>query len=71
LKRKFDDLKQLKNRTNLQLEHTFKPITEPLHELVQENKKQKISNVKDGINVQRELKQIKKYDADERKLDDL
>jgi len=53
------------------LEHTFKPITEPLHELVQENKKQKISNVKDGINVQRELKQIKKYDADERKLDDL
>jgi len=26
LKRKFDDLKQVKNHTNLQLEETFKPI---------------------------------------------
>jgi len=30
LKRKFDDLKQVKNYTNLQLEKTFKPITKPL-----------------------------------------
>jgi len=42
LKRKFDDLKQVKNQTNLQFEETFKPITELLHELVKENKKQKI-----------------------------
>jgi len=60
LKRKFDDLKQVKNHTNLQLEETFKPITEPLHELVKENKKQKISNVKDSIKVKRKMKQIKK-----------
>jgi len=46
LKRKFDDLKQVKNHTKLQLEETFKTITEPLHELVKENNKQKISNVK-------------------------
>jgi len=70
LKRKFDDLKQVKNHTNFQLEKTFKPITEPLHELVKENKKQKISNVKDSIKVKREMKQIKKYDDDERELDD-
>jgi len=59
LKRKFDDLKQVKNHTNLQLEETFKPITEPLHELLKENKKQKISNVKDSIKVKREMKKIK------------
>jgi len=41
LKRKFDDLKQVKNHTNLQLEETIKPITEPLHELVKENKKKR------------------------------
>jgi len=70
LKRKFDDLKQVKNHTNLQLEETFKPITEPLHELVKENKKQKISNVKDNIKVKREMKQVKKYDDDESELDD-
>jgi len=34
------------NHTNLQLEETFKPITEPLHELIKENKKQKISKSK-------------------------
>jgi len=62
LKRKFDDLKQVKNHTNLQLEESFKPITEPLHELVKENKKQNISNVKDSIKVKREKKQTKKYD---------
>jgi len=70
LKRKFDDLKQVKNHTKLQLEETFKAITEPLHELVKENKKQKISNVKDSIKVKREMKQIKKHDDDERELDD-
>jgi len=70
LKRKFDDLKQFNNHTNLQLEVTFKLIIEPLHELVKENKKQKISNVKVSIKVKREMKQIKKYDNDERKLDD-
>jgi len=69
LKRKFDDLKQVKNHTNLQLKETFKPITEPLHELVKENKKLKISNVKYSKKVKREMKQIKKYD-DERELDD-
>jgi len=52
------------------LEETFKHITEPLHELVKENNKQKISNVKDSIKVKRELKQIKKYDSNERELDD-
>jgi len=62
LERKFDDLKQVKNHMNLQLEETFKPITELLHELVKENKEQKISNVK----VKREMKQIKKCDYDER-----
>jgi len=60
LKRKFHDLKQVKNHTNLQLEETFKPITELLHELVKENNKQKISYVKDGIKGMREIKQIKK-----------
>jgi len=65
LKRKFDDLIQFKNHTNLQLEETFKPITEPLHELVKENKKQKISNVNNSIKVKRELKKIKKHN-DER-----
>jgi len=70
LKRKFDDLKQVKNHTNLQLEETLKPITEPLHELVKKNNKiKKISNVKNCIKVKRELKQIKKYN-DERDLDD-
>jgi len=69
MKRKFDDLKQVKNHTNLQLEETFKPITEPLNDL-KKNKKQKISNVKDCIKVKREFKQIKKYDDDERELDD-
>jgi len=69
LKRKFDDLKQVKNHTKLQLEKTFKPVTEPLHELVKEKKK-KISNVKDSIKVKREMKQIKKHDDDERELDD-
>jgi len=70
LKRKIDDIKQVKNNTNLQLEETSKAITEPLHELVKENKKQKIYNVKDSIKVKREMKQIKKYDDDERELDD-
>jgi len=51
---------QVKNHTNLQLEETFKPTYYYLHELVKENKKQKISNVKDGIKVKRETKQIKK-----------
>jgi len=51
------------------LEETFKPITEPLNDL-KKNKKQKISNVKDCIKVKREFKQIKKYDDDERELDD-
>jgi len=46
LKRKFDDLKQVENHTNLQLEETFKPITKTLHELVKENKKQMVFNVK-------------------------
>jgi len=59
LKRKFDDLKQVKSHTNLQLEETLNPITEPLHELVKENKKEKISNVKDSIKVKREMKKIK------------
>jgi len=49
LKQKCNDLKQVKNHTNLQLEETFKPITEPFHELVKENKKQKNSNLKDSI----------------------
>jgi len=61
LKRKFDDLKQVKNHTNLQLEETFKPITEHLQELFRENKKQKSSIVKDSIKVKREMKQIKQY----------
>jgi len=71
LKRKFYDLRQVKNHTNLQLEETFKPITEPLHELVKKNKKQNIYNLKDRIKVRRELKQIKKYDDDERGFGDL
>jgi len=41
------------------LEETLNPITEPLHELVKENKKEKISNVKDSIKVKREMKKIK------------
>jgi len=51
LKQKFDDLKQVKNRRSLQLEETFKHITEPLHEIVKKNKKQKISNVKDSLGI--------------------
>jgi len=47
----------------------LKPISEPLNDL-KKNKKQKISNVKDCIKVKREFKQIKKYDDDERELDD-
>jgi len=60
LKRKFNDLKQVENHTNLQLEETFKPITEPLRELVKENKRQKTYNVQDSIKVKRDLKQILK-----------
>jgi len=48
LKRKFDDLEHVKNHTNLHFEVTFKPLAETLHELVKENKKQKIINAKDS-----------------------
>jgi len=56
LKRKFENLKQVKNRTNLQV--------------LRKIKKQMISKVKDSIKVKRELMEIKKYDDDERELDD-
>jgi len=53
LKRKFDELKQIKNKNVSNLEETFKPITEPLHELLTENKK---LNKKEYINDTHETK---------------
>jgi len=41
-----------------------------LNPYVKEHRKQKISNVIDSIKVKCEMKQIKKYDDDERELDD-
>jgi len=41
-----------------------------LNPYIKEHRKQKISNVIDSIKVKCEMKQIKKYDDDERELDD-
>jgi len=43
LQQKFNGLKQVKNHTISQLEKTFKPIAELLHELVKKYEKQTIS----------------------------
>jgi len=45
-------------------------LLNPYMNLLGKIKKQKISHVKDGIKVNREMKQIIKYDDDERELDD-
>lgn len=39
LKRKFDEIKQMKNENALNLEETFKPITAPLNEILADSKK--------------------------------
>lgn len=56
LKKKFSELKHQQNRNIMGLEETFKPITEPLHELVKNNKKIDHVEAKDYMNEKMEIK---------------